>query len=476
MASTEFYCNASTGANINAGSTTGAAPYTSTNGNWDATTGIFTPTSGNPSLTIAVGHFASVYNDGATTAVFIGRVTAVDATTVTVSLTAKSGTAPTTSATGRSLTAGGVWKGPNAAENFPFGFVQNTMTNASSHPPRVNLISGTNYAITAAMTHSNAGPVTFQGYTASVGDGGKATIDGTIVGASYVLLTASAGCLVEDLIFQNNGTTGSAAGVVATGNTVIFRRCVVNNVRGFGFSMGNSCLCMWCEAYACNGSNTASTGGFTANDRGGTRFHYCIAHDNAGSNTSGFELSQNSELVGCIADTNGAVGFRFTTNGACHRVSHCEAYNNVGDGLQHTNAGGSIALWHIENSNFVKNGTGGTGYGINLSGSARAGRIVNCGFGSGTQANTTGDTNGLSGVIVTGSITYASNTTPWVDPANGDFRINLATAQGTGYGTFTETASSYAGTVGYPDVGAAQHVDTPSTTVISRQTHVLVSP
>jgi hypothetical protein len=59
-------------------------------------------------------------------------------------------------------------------------------------------------------------------------------------------------------------------------------------------------------------------------------------------------------------------------------------------------------------------------------------------------------------MTVIGSVTYATDVTPWVDPTNGDFRINLAAAKGTGRGTFTQTASSYAGTVGYPDIGAAQ--------------------
>ena len=38
---------------------------------------------------------------------------------------------------------------------------------------------------------------------------------------------------------------------------------------------------------------------------------------------------------------------------------------------------------------------------------------------------------------------------------NGDFRINLTAAKGTGRGTYMQTAASYTGTVGYPDVGAA---------------------
>ena len=84
-----------------------SAVYSATNGGWNSGTGVFTPTSGNPSATVTVGDWANVFTDGSTTPVFIGRVTAVNATTVTVSTTAKSGTAPTTAGTGISINVGG---------------------------------------------------------------------------------------------------------------------------------------------------------------------------------------------------------------------------------------------------------------------------------------------------------------------------------------------------------------------------------
>ena len=169
MAFTEFYCQ-TTGSNLNAGSSTAdAALFTFTNGNWDATTGIFIAIGADLSA-ITVGMFASVYIDGASVGVFVGVITEVDDAldTITVSLSAKSGTAPTTSATGRSIKVGGAWKGPNAAEAFPFNFVQNTLTDSSSNPLRVNFKNGDTYSITAAITQANAGPIVYQGYTTTV--------------------------------------------------------------------------------------------------------------------------------------------------------------------------------------------------------------------------------------------------------------------------------------------------------------------
>lgn len=459
MAFTEFYAQ-TTGSNLNAGSTTtDAATFTYASGSWVQSTGVFTVASGDPATDgVAVGDWASVYPDGSSVGVFVGRVIARDATTITVSLTAKSGTAPTDGTNNRTLKIGGAWKGPNAAEAFPFGFVQSTMTNASGDIPRVNLKTGTNYSITAAMTHANNGPMRFEGYTSSTGDGGRAIIDGGTSGTSYVLLTCSATHVVlRSLIFQNNGATGSSAGLVISGARSLATSCVVNSVRGHGFSLtGAGASTRECEAYTCNQSNTANTAGFSLGNTGGGAIR-CISHDNSGSNSKGF-FSSNTEnyLIDCIADTNGSDGFASAVSFAqSFFFFGCEFYNNAGDGIEVNNSTGSVMLI-VENCNFIKNG----GWGLLGSGTAaKTGIIRNCGFGTGTQANTSGNISAMGGVEELGSVNYATDATPWVDPANGDFRINLAAAKGTGRGAFTQTASSYAGTVAYPDIGAAQHFD-----------------
>ncbi len=123
-----------------------------------------------------------------------------------------------------------------------------------------------------------------------------------------------------------------------------------------------------------------------------------------------------------------------------------------------TVSGSSNVAVYIENCNLVKNG----GYGINLSTTgSKIGYILNCGFGSGTQVNTSGQTNSLGSVEVSGSVTYAANVTPWNAPTTGDFRIILPQAQYAGRGAFTQTDGTNTGTVAYPDIGAAQHVQAP---------------
>src|SRR5262245_42336786 len=112
MAFEEFYI---TGAddNVNAGSTTAnTASVTETNGDWgNAAANRFTAASGTPFSAVTVGEWASIYNDGASTAVYVARVTAVNAggASIDLSSTVKMGTAPTTGATGKSCKIGGAW-------------------------------------------------------------------------------------------------------------------------------------------------------------------------------------------------------------------------------------------------------------------------------------------------------------------------------------------------------------------------------
>jgi hypothetical protein len=458
MAYTEFCCR-SGGSNMNGGAiASGGEPatspvYTATNGDWNSGTGVFTPTSGDPSATVTVGDFAHVFLDGATTPVFVARVTAVNATTITTSTTVAFGTAPTTAGTGISINVGGAWSGPSGAVIWPFGSMK-FLTNAVN-APRVNLKNDQTYSISASLTANQAGPTIWQGYTSTFGDGGRATIDGSTNTIALLNFTTSTANEAVDLICQNNGASGSNA-AFTTGTATVFRRCVANTVRGAGFlSSGFVGVALFCEAYACNASNTASSGGFVTI----AQAIGCISHDHVGSNNCGFVTV--ATMVNCIADTCGLRGVEIASTNAIVVLHGCELYNNASDGVRSSATRAAILA---TNCNFINNGTGGTGYGINIT--ATDGTLIerNCGFGGGTEANTTGTVNVATGCASesVGRVTYANDVTPWTDPANGDFRISLAAAKGVGYFTPTQTAGSYAGTVGYPDIGAAQHQETAS--------------
>lgn len=461
MAFTEFYCDATNGANINAGDNTANGVVTATNGNWSTATNVFAAASGTPFSGVTVGEFASVYLDGATVAVYIGRVTAVNGggTNITISSTAKSGTAPTTGATGRSCTTGGAWLGPNAASGFPFTFVGVAMVNTAADQLRINMKNNSTYNITAAISASVPN-IVIQGYTSAADDGGRFTLDGGTSGASYTLLTLSGtGIILKDAILQNNGATGSLSGLLLSGNASAAVGVVVNSVRGLGINLqsGGGNRLTGCEVYSCNQSNTASLAGIQVAVM--ATLTRCIAHDNTGSNTVGILHAGGTTsvltMIGCISETNGSHGLNVSASGPMN-IYGCDFYNNTGDGVRLTTAINPVM---ISNSNFIKNG----GYGINGNSGNKLGLIFNCGYGAGTQVNTSGATNATSGIVESGAVTYGSNLTPWVAPTTGDFRINLAAAKNAGYGVYTETAPSYTGTIGYPDIGAAQHLDSATT-------------
>lgn len=436
MAFTEFVCR-SGGSNLNGGGIAAgtepgtSAAYTCTNSNWDGTSS-FTPTDGStPASSVTVGDFASVYNDGATVAVYVARVTAVAAGAngaITLSTTAKSGTAPTSSATARTIKVGGAWKGPNAAEAFPFGFITAALANSGGNQPRVNLKNDAQYNVSSSVAHSLAGPVTFQGYTSSFGDLGKFTVDGSTNAIVLLNLTGTQNHLI-DCIGQNNGSTGVNDGIVVGGGRSLALRVVANNIRGNGLKGGGAAVAkaIECETFACNSSNTSGNAGIASFE-----CIRCSSHDSAGSNTSGFVNC--TTLEDCISDSNGLNGIRITTGFPLIQIRSCDFYNNAGSGILLSNGSGLVV---VDNSNFIKNGA----YGIDVAQSSIDVLMQNCGFGAGTQANTSGQKNTVASTVVieSGTVSYANDVTPWVDPANGDFRINLGAAKGAGRGTFTQT-------------------------------------
>jgi hypothetical protein len=463
MAFTEFCCR-NGGSNLNAGSLDGSstepgtAPFFTAVGDSDGTS-VFTPSDGsNPAASgVIAGQFASVYvTAGATVSTYVGIITSVGAGvggTITVSTTAKAGVFPTASAGAHSITirVGGAWQGPNGAVGFPFNFASSSLATAV----RVNLKSDQTYAITAAMTQ---GPTaSFVGYASSYGDGGRATFDGGAAGSSYTLLTLTGNpSQLADLVFAHNGATGANSAVAVNAIGAVVERCVVHDVVAIGWSIGAASTLADCEAYACNQGNASNGAGFSLGpSAGGTQLIRCVSHDQVNA-TGGFGVSSTAvscTLDSCVIDSNAAAGFTCSpAANASVRLQRCDFYGNAGGGAAFSTGGAFVSLL-AENCNFVANG----GYGISQpSGSLLRGRVSNCGFGSGTQANVSGQTSSLGGAVaVVNPITYPADVTPWVGPAGGDFRVALAAAKAIPY-AFTQTQAGYAGTVAYSDVGAGQ--------------------
>ncbi len=331
--------------------------------------------------------------------------------------------------------------------------VLNALKDGSADAPRINIKNDGTYAITLSITLT-AGPYVIQGYSSSPGDGGRATFDGGTSLINLINDNGSGSLVIADLILQNNGASSTTDGLFIQGTHSLLLRCVVNNVRGSGFNVAADNLILECEAYTCNKSNTAGSGGFLIASN--CWISNCVSHDNTGSNNDGFISATgaiNNTFERCISDSNGRNGFTTQPSNEWIVLDQCDAYNNGTDG--YTNLNTTVASQVvIKNCNFIKNG----GWGINstITSGRWRGYIMNCGFGSGSQANSSGTTNKTDSIAILNSVTYASGVTPWVDPVNGNFSINLLAAIGAGRGLFTQTATSYGGTVGYPDIGAAQ--------------------
>lgn len=445
----EFCCR-SGGDNLNAGTLTGDTSEPSVtplvtypSGSWVQGTGVFTPASGDPTADgVVVGMWASVYPDGTTgNTVFSSRVLARDATTITLDVAGNyHGAAPADGAGNRTMRVGGAWVGMNALSNFPLTSFLRKYT--FGLPVKVNLKNDQTYNITTSLIPT-ATLVKLQGYTSVYTDGGKATIDGGTVGASYLLFDAQLAWTFWDLIFQNNGATGNAGGLGLASASGSIHRCVVRHIRGYGIA-GFSAGVYECEAYDCNQSNTAGYAGIHVYNNAVN----CISHHNLGSNSLGFVRDGVGPhaCTNCIAAANGGRGFGNVV------AINCDSYNNGGAGFQWSNS----IVAYIENSNAVKNGGWGFDFLAGCTGSYAALR-----YGAGTQANTLG---GIS-VAATAALeeispasAYPNDVTPWADPDNGDFRIVLGAAMGTGRGEFTQEYPGFSDiTTAYPDIGAVWH-------------------
>lgn len=455
---TEFYCQ-STGSNLNAGSDqNAAAKYTSTNGSWSTPALLFTPTDGtNPvSAGVKIGDYASIYVDGASVAALITRITAVvDAANGAITVLGAgsvAGTAPTTSATARTIKVGGAHLGPNAASGFPLTLTSwGNQRNGLSSTVRCNIKNDQTYSLTASfgIDANSSFPHVIQGYSVTPGDGGKATLDGGTSTAQVITATGTQGGALRDLIFSTSISSGSND-LVASGTGTEFTRCVFSGARGNGLnSAGPNTFINECEASNCNGGNSTNTGCFKMTGAGTTVLR-SIAHDSSGSNTVGFIVSNGGVTIqNVIGAKLGLYGVSVISSGNGTRVAQSDFYS-IGSDAIHIATALTGYIW-FENNNFFKTNLGGIpgGAGIcNLS-TGMMGFSYNNAYGS----VPVGDT--LLNIVESGKISYPPGVTPWTDPDNGNFALTNSRAISTGRGAFTVTQLYSATSIGYPDVGAA---------------------
>jgi hypothetical protein len=476
MAYTEFYVQ-QTGSNLNAGSTNdNAALQTYAGGTFVRGTGVFTVASGNPTSDgVTVGTFASIYTTaGATVATCVGRITARDATTITISTTVLAGAVANVSETAAAATCkvGGAWAGPSGTTAFPFAFMTAALINTSGDPPRVNIKGGTNYDITAEITHANNGPIIWEGYTSSVGDGGYAKFfgDSATPATPFDMLTISGtGNTLRRLWFDNNGGDGAGQNVGSntlvdiTGTSSRIERCRFTNAYRSGLRVaGGGTLVYESDAHNNQRDDASNFGAFHILEE--SVWVRCASYNNdVGTDSMGFNVLSDSVepvvFIQCISAFNGGNGWWLNVNHSSVFFFGCIAIGNAINGWESEGAIATTSVTLLENCIAYDNTT----YGVSMNDSAHRSPFVlrNCAFG----ANGT-PTNNLNASFVSGSITLSAD--PFTDSVNGDFTLNDTAGGGAdcrnaGYSTFvidTAELTDGAANVGYPDVGAMQHDDT----------------
>ena len=445
----EFCCR-SGGNNLNAGTRKGSStqPGVTADFTYDGSLSgdTFTVSSGDPSADgVAAYDYGHVSDDSQP-----GRIARVTSTTSTTIVLDANVTVTYNSGTYTKARIGGAWKGFNGSSAFPLGSTASRNVGylsaaANTLPLRVNFKNDQTYSITTGITGFGIGGTTFQGYSSAYGDGGRATIDGG--GNSIVLLTGGSANKHEHFIYTNNGTSNT---IGVAGGGADFIGCVIHGIGGSGYYGGTGRL-LFSEVYDCNKSNTAKNSGAVRN---GTIIGCVVHHSQTGSNCHGATIDSGSSmmLINSVFAHNAGCGL-YTEGTGRSFILGCDFFNNSSHGIDHQGVTSSSYSSIIANSNIFKNGA----YGVRGTEWGNGNIVLlNNGFGTGTQANTSGNTYG-NNVINTDPLLYPSGEHPWRDPDNGDFSIVHPLAKGSGFGEFLQTYPGYSGTTGHPDIGAAPH-------------------
>ena len=334
MAFTNFYLVAggSGASDINAGFSTGAAQVTTTNGNWNATTGVFIAASGTPFASTIVGDYASVYIDAATVTTFVGKVTTVTSSTqITVDIaTIKYGTAPSTSATARSCTINGAWNSEIVLAATGLG------TTTVPQATKINITG--NPTVAASRTVSMAGtttlPLWFSGYATTPDDLDADTTNAltkpTWTFSSTFALTTSG----SHQLWTGLTMSGTRSGFIWTmsGAQSRVQRCRIINA--------STNAAAYAMNYNVNGGEIAYCYG-SVPTTGTTTGIFNIANDTdvigtiaSGSGTAGFEIGTalNVNLIGCVSLDSAGVGIN--TNASRVQVIGCTFSNCTSDAIK----------------------------------------------------------------------------------------------------------------------------------------------
>jgi len=295
-------------------------------------------------------------------------------------------------------------------------------------------ITSTTANVAGGRFLASSNVIYMEGYSSSRGDlGTKPLIQASGIASTTLIQNTGGQGIVSNLDIDGATLTG-IRGLNYTGRAhkVIGRNCLNSGIVGTGVSQATQCLLTGCTtaAPALNGTAWIDCVGYgnttTAFSAASSNPVYvrCIADTNTGATTDGFQASNGpSVYINCVSYASGRDGFRADPN--CIYQS-CLAEDNTGVGFN-----------------------GDSGIGVLLQ---------NCAG----YDNTGGDTSGITGKLARNDGFITGTASFFTDAAGQDFSLNTTAGGGAdvrnaGFGTFP-----IATTVGYPDLGAAQHDETAS--------------
>lgn len=320
---------------------------------------------------------------------------------------------------------------------------------ASATAAYVFVKSGT-YTLTNSTGATSGGPVSlasgggmsvwvgYETYRADLGS--RPTINAGAVTAITLVATSGSNRVTWINIDLDGNGKASLTGFApnGSGGQSVAWRMKVSNCTVTGILAPSTvarCSLYNCSATGCSGTSAITAGAYNAGleaygnttvgiiVQGATVVVDSIAAGNSGASSDGFQFSNSGSAINCSAYGNGRDGFR---SGAVETVCvNCIAEGNTGFGFGN--------------------------------GSASTSQALNCA----TFNNSGGSQQNWNGFIQNvGSTILALASSPFTNAAAGDFSLNNTASAGAscraaGFpGTFLRGA-----TVGYLDIGAAQHAD-----------------
>lgn len=266
----------------------------------------------------------------------------------------------------------------------------------------------------------------------------RPTLQWGVNGASQVLVISAGNGIIQHLIVDGvRGTYTSTAGLYNSSDNALFYNCKAMRCSIYGgISATGVAHVLGCEITDCTGSSYAIGGAYTV-------WESCYIHD-CSMSTHQFTANTGFVAIDCIFDSC-TTFVTFSGSSGAALFDRCVFYGSTGAPVAFT-ATPKVVLF--KDCIFE----GGSTYGVSASAAYTSIRFVSCAF----YNNTSGKYQNMSSYQSIGEI--VPTVSPFVDAANGDFRLNMkagggALLRGAGYPQ-TFPGLTYAHR---RDIGAHQH-------------------